>query len=134
MIDLNKNIKLENDTAVNSKASEEYVKVQFTYTKQKSWSGWVPIEYRRTGVSIKKDNINELYPYLNSIYEKLNPRNYSGWLSRQDEYWSNTKSVETNKIFNILRDGKWHCRNCDIQNPNFARRIQELKEIGEERK
>jgi hypothetical protein len=30
----------------------------------------------------------------------------------------------------ILSDGKWHCRNCDISNPNFARRIQDLKEMG----
>lgn len=130
MVELNKNIKLENDTAVNSKASEEYVKVLFDYKEQKSWSGWVPIEYRRTGVSIKKDNVNELYSYLNSIYEKLNPRNYTEWISRQNEYWSKSKSVETKEIFNILSDGKWHCRNCDIQNPNFARRIQDLKEMG----
>ena len=40
------------------------------------------------------------------------------------------KAVETKEIFHILKDGKWHCRNCDISNPNFARRIQDIKEMG----
>ena len=29
-----------------------------------------------------------------------------------------------------MSDGKWHCTNCEIDNPNFARRIQDLKEMG----
>lgn len=46
------------------------------------------------------------------------------------DYWNATRSVETKEIFNTLKDGKWHCRNCDISNPNFARRIQDIKEMG----
>lgn len=68
--------------------------------------------------------------YLESIYVQLHPSNYSSWVKQQDEYWDATRSVETKQIFNILKDGQWHCRNCDISNPNFARRIQDLKEMG----
>jgi len=116
---------------VNTKASEEYIQVVFSYPDVKSeWHGWVPIEYRRTGVSIARDDVVTLMAYLESIYVQLHPSNYSSWVKQQDEYWDATRSVETKQIFNILKDGQWHCRNCDISNPNFARRIQDLKEMG----
>lgn len=116
---------------VNTKASEEYIQVVFSYPDVKSeWRGWVPIEYRRTGVSIARDDVVTLMAYLESIYVQLHPSKYSSWVKQQDEYWDATRSVETKQIFNILKDGQWHCRNCDISNPNFARRIQDLKEMG----
>ena len=51
-IPLNRNITiLGNAPIINTKASEVYVSVRFTYDDH-VWEGYVPIEYRRTGVSI----------------------------------------------------------------------------------
>jgi hypothetical protein len=61
---------------------------------------------------------------------QIHPSKYDAWKKEQDKLWEATRSVETKDIFYILSDGKWHCRNCDISNPNFARRIQDLKEMG----
>ena len=128
---LNKNITLFNGRTVNTKASEQYVHVKFVYPDvNKEWDGWIPVEYRRTGVSIASDDIESLEQHLNSIYEQMHPSNYSSWKETQDKLWEATRSVETKDIFYILSDGKWHCRNCDISNPNFARRTQDLKEMG----
>lgn len=128
---LNTNITLFEGRTVNTKASEQYVHVKFIYPDvNKEWDGWVPVEYRRTGVAIASDDTEALEQYLNSIYEQMHPSNYASWKEKQDKLWEATRSVETKDIFYILSDGKWHCRNCDISNPNFARRIQDLKEMG----
>lgn len=129
---LNANIVLfKEPRTVNTKASEEYVHVKFMYPDvQKEWEGWVPVEYRRTGVSISEEDNAALEQHLNGIYMQMHPSKYEAWVTAQDSFWKATRSVETKEIFNILKDGKWHCRNCDISNPNFARRIQDLKEMG----
>lgn len=130
MSELNRGITiLDNVRKKNTKASEEYVSVRFDYGDQK-WEGWVPVEYRRTGVSIPDGDDDALFDHLNTIYEQMNPSRYDDWLKTQEKMWKATRSVETRDIFNILKDGKWHCRNCEISNPNFARRIQDLKEMG----
>lgn len=129
---LNPNIILYHEPRrTNTKASEEYVHVKFMYPDvRKEWDGWVPVEYRRTGVSIPASATDKLEEHLNNIYRQMHPSNYQAWVDEQAHYWDATRSVETKEIFNILKDGKWHCRNCDISNPNFARRIQEIKEMG----
>ncbi len=130
--ELSEGIKIvESERKLNTKASEEYIHVVFTYENPHIvWDGWIPVEYRRTGVSIKSEDNERLFFHLNSIYTQLNPKRYDEWLKKQDEYWASSKSDVTKPIFDILKDGKWHCRNCDIDNPNFARRIQDLKEMG----
>lgn len=45
----------------------------------------------------------------------MDPSKYDEWLKKEDAKWENSRSVETKEIFNLLKDGKWHCRNCDIQ-------------------
>ncbi len=129
---LNKNILLYDEPRkLNTKASEEYVHVKFFYPDvHKEWDGWVPVEYRRTGVSIPADKSEKLDVHLNKIYTQMHPARYSEWLDKQNKFWNSTRSVETKEIFNILKDGHWHCRNCEISNPNFARRIQDIKEMG----
>ena len=130
MTKLHEGIKITNKKRyVNTKASESYVAVTFTY-EDSEWHGWVPVEYRRTGVNIPEGATEELYNHLNSIYKQLNPKNYDEWLKKEEQKWATSRSVETKEIFNLLKDGKWHCRNCEISNPNFARRIQDLKEMG----
>lgn len=129
---LNPNIVLfKEPRSVNTKASEEYVHVIFRYPDvHKEWDGWIPVEYRRTGVSIPVDDVAKLEEHLNNIYIQMHPSKYKAWVATQDKLWNATRSVETKEIFNTLKDGKWHCRNCDISNPNFARRIQDIKEMG----
>lgn len=91
---------------VNTKASEEYVHVQFRYPDaDKVWDGWVPVEYRRTGVSIPHSDDVKLSEHLNHIYAQMHPSTYPEWVTAQDAYWEKTRSVETKEIFNTLKDG-----------------------------
>ena len=95
------------------------------------WKGWLPIEYRRTGVSIDREDKPAIIAYLNKVYDLMNPVNLDKWNKDQDEYWSGKRAEVTEDIFNALRDGKWKCVNHELPaNPNFARRIQDLKEAG----
>lgn len=74
---LNSNIVLYDEARyVNTKASEEYVHVKFKYPDvQSEWDGWVPVEYRRTGVSIPVSAKKELEEHLNNIYSQMHPAN-----------------------------------------------------------
>lgn len=126
---LNENIILK-EKYFNTKASEVYLHLIFDYADiNEVWDGWVPIQYRRTGINFDNNN-SELFEYLNKVYLDMHPSNYEKWVDEQNDYWNATRSEATKEIFNILKDGKWHCRNCDIRNPNFARRIQDIKEKG----
>jgi hypothetical protein len=116
---------------VHSKASEEYIHVQFRYENENTtWEGWVPVEYRRTGVSIQ-DN-EELIEYLNSVYEQLNPNKLESWLSAQEAFWTEKRrAIVTKPFFDSLAKGGWQCVKCTLPaNLNWARRIQDLKEFG----
>ena len=128
---LNENITLFPGRTYNTKASEAYVHAIFHYPDAgRTWDGWIPVEYRRTGVSIPEGDQAALEARLNSVYAQLHPSRYAAWREEQDRYWSTSGSEVTKPIFYLLADGQWHCRHCDINNPNFARRIQELKEMG----
>lgn len=113
-----------------SKASEEYLDVEFNYNEGKKWVGRIPVEYRRTGTHLLDSEVN---CYLNSIYDELNPDNYEQWLKDQYLFWENKKAEITKSFFDALVKGKggWKCAKCDLPaNQNFARRIQDLKEFG----
>ena len=131
MQNLNKNIKfVEKDIKIHSKASEKYVHVKFTYPNS-TWDGWIPIEYRRTGISIKTKE--ELIDYLNNVYEQMNPDNFNKWMEEQQKFWDEEKpkALTTKTFFDTLAQGGWKCVECDFpKNPNWARRIQDLKEFG----
>ena len=105
---------------------------QFYYPKT-HWDGWVPVEYRRTGVSIGNDDVDGLTSYLNTVYEQMNPINFKAWLKKQELFWKEEKpKAETTKaFFDSLIKGGWQCVECTLpKNPNWARRIQDLKEFG----
>ena len=88
---------------LNTKASESYISVSFRYNDF-VWEGWIPVEYRRTGVNIQEDDVSALYTYLNKIYTQMNPSNYEAWLKKEDEKWASSRAVETKEIFNLLKD------------------------------
>jgi len=130
---LNKNITIvEEQRKKHSKASEEYLHVRFDYPET-TWEGWVPVEYRRTGVSIKPEEEDKLVEYLNEVYEQMNPENYQEWLEKQKKFWREEKpnAATTKSFFDSLIKGGWQCVECTLpKNPNWARRIQDLKEFG----
>lgn len=133
MEQLNSNIKIvEKERKKHSKASEEYIHVKFSYPGSE-WDGWVPVEYRRTGISIKPDETEKLIKHLNSVYEQMNPKNFDSWLEKQEKFWQEEKAGAgtTKGFFDSLVKGGWQCVNCTLpSNPNWARRIQDLKEFG----
>ena len=123
---------VESERKKHSKASEEYVHVKFKYPG-KTWDGWVPVEYRRTGISIKVFETDKLHEHLNLVYKQMNPINFQEWLKEQESFWKNEKpNAETTKaFFDSLIKGGWQCVECTLpKNPNWARRIQDLKEFG----
>lgn len=130
---LNENITIvEKERKKHSKASEEYVHVRFDYSGT-LWDGWVPVEYRRTGISIKEDEVDRLTVYLNKVYEQMNPINFQSWLKTQEKFWKEEKpnAATTKAFFDSLVKGGWQCVECTLpKNPNWARRIQDLKEFG----
>ena len=131
-IPLNQNIRILLDRPIiNTKATETYVSVRFTY-EDYVWEGYVPIEYRRTGVSIDFDDKEKLYPFLNYIYVQMKSDKLTIWKQKQDEFWATKPNASTTKeFFDTLAEGGWKCGACQMpRNPNPQRRIQDLKEFG----
>ena len=130
---LNSNIEIvEKERKKHSKASEEYLHVKFDY-QDEVWEGWIPIEYRRTGISIKEEQTDILITYLNKIYEQMHPQKKKEWIRIQESFWNEEKkgASVTKQFFDSLAKGGWQCVECTLpKNPNWARRIQDLKEFG----
>ena len=115
-----------------SKASEKYIDVIFNYSLDSrliSLSLSVPIEYRRTGVSIKDNQIDN---YLKKVYHEINPSDWNKWKEEQKYFWDKKNNRVTKGFFDKLtKNFEWCCVACDLpQNPNWARRIQEIKDLG----
>jgi len=113
-----------------SKASEKYIDTVFHYTGGKSFSTSIPLIYRRTGTEIEDDGIDD---YLTKVAEEVDPSKWSNWKAEQVEFWKTKPNAETTKSFfdALSRSFKWCCVSCDLpQNPNWARRVQDLKEFG----
>lgn len=125
----NKNIKIIK-LRRHSKASETYIDVKFSYPEQKSlWEGSIPIEYRRTGIFA--DTPEKIAKLLEDTYAQLNPKNYKKWVEKQEKYWAEFNRKTTQPFFEILKNGEWKCVYCELpKNPNWARRIQDIKEAG----
>ena len=113
------------------KASEKYVSVIFRYPVDSViWEGAVPIEYRRgPNINVKSDE--ELVDLLNDAYRYMHPENETLWKKEQDAYWGKRKDGPTKDLFNGVSHCEWICATCAIpDNPNWARRWQDLKEAG----
>ena len=125
----NKNIEVLGGRS-HTKASEEYVDVKFHYPKENiTWEGSVPTEYRRTGIHANTEI--EIVDLLDKTYDLMNPSNYNGWEKEQQDFWSDSNKKVTKPFFDTLKDSKWKCVYCQLpKNPNWARRVQDLKEFG----
>jgi hypothetical protein len=113
-----------------AKASERYVDVIFQFDNGASLETSVPIEYRRTGTDIKDEEIDD---YIEQILDEIDPSNWPKWKAEQEKFWSDKPGAGvTRAFFDALSDQfAWRCVTCSLPaNPNFARRIQDLKEFG----
>jgi hypothetical protein len=113
-----------------AKASEKYVDVIFEYPQDKlKWEGAVPIEYRRTGIYAKTEQ--EIAELLEKTYASKHPQHKEHWLKEGKAFWDAANKKITRAFFEALKDGKWKCVYCQLPpNPNWARRVQDLKEFG----
>lgn len=116
-----------------SKASEKYVDVTFSYDNGLYFNTSVPIQYRRTGIDIPEDDLNQIRDYLKKVYKEVNPDNWENWKKEQIDFWKAKPKAGTTKSFfdKLAEDFEYKCVNCQLpNNPNWARRIQDLKEFG----
>lgn len=116
-----------------SKASEKYVDVTFSYDNGLYFNTSVPIQYRRTGIDIPEDDLNQIRDYLIKVYNEVNPNNWENWKKEQADFWKAKPKADTTKSFfdKLTEDFEYKCVNCQLSNnPNWARRIQDLKEFG----
>lgn len=116
---------------VHSKASEKYVDVVFKYIKQDTWVGSIPYFYRRTGLFLETEK--EIAELIEKAYESLKIENAKKWIIAEKKLWETEyqgKSV-TKPFFDKLLNLRWNCVDSDLPpNRNWARRIQDIKEMG----
>jgi hypothetical protein len=112
-----------------TKASEIYIDVIFHYEKVPYHTS-IPLVYRRTGTEIPE---NEIDDYLSKVYGEIHPENWTEWKKEQKLFWDGKPGAGvTRAFFDILAEKfKWCCVSCTLpKNPNWARRIQDIKEFG----
>lgn len=116
---------------LHSKASEKYVDVVFKYPNQKTWEGSIPYFYRRTGLFLETDK--EIADLVKQAYEAVKKENSDKWVATEKKLWKSEykgKAV-TKPFFDKLLNLRWNCVDSDLPaNRNWARRIQDIKEMG----
>lgn len=111
-----------------AKASERYVDVAFVYEDGQEWHGSIPTEYRRTGTDLHGEA--EIRAYLLEVQPHCHPAAWPEWKAQQEEFWADKPGADvTRAFFDALLEFRWTCvaHECP-QNPNWARRVQDLKE------
>lgn len=113
-----------------SKASEAYLDVEFYYPDSGGlWKGSVPYQYRRTGIFAESEEEKRLV--LQDAYEAMHPSKREMWLDEQKQFWDQSNKQITRPFFDALSNCEWKCQACQLpQNPNWARRTQDIKELG----
>jgi hypothetical protein len=133
--DIQNNIKNSNikiiGLRVHSKASEKYIDVIFNYEDQKEWEGSIPYFYRRTGLFLETSK--EIADLVEKTYEAVKKNNSNKWVMAEKKLWETEyKGKEVTKpFFDKLLNLQWNCVDLDLPaNRNWARRIQDIKEMG----
>ena len=114
-----------------SKASEKYIDIKIYENKEVIWSGSIPYFYRRTGLFI--ENEEDLTEYLNKIKINFTKENINNFINKEKKRWETEMSGKktTKGFFDILLNMQWNSIDKDLpNNPNWARRIQDIKEFG----
>lgn len=114
-----------------TKASELYVEVKFKYPDGFIWHGYIPYYYRRTNLFI--ETAEELAGYLEGLYPNFTQERIENF-AQQTQIFVNTEmnGKEVTKPFlQKLLNLKWNSVKYNLPtNPNWARRIQDIKELG----
>jgi hypothetical protein len=116
-----------------NKASESYVDVEISYPEGNKFNWSIPIEYRRTGTDLTEATEEELNQYIVEVAEACSPSKWEAWRKEQDAFWQGkSKAATTKEFFDVLAsEFAWCSTETDLpKNPNWARRIQDLKEFG----
>lgn len=114
-----------------SKASEKYIDVTFVQKDGYTWKGSIPYFYRRTGLFI--ETANDLVDYLNEIYPHFTKTEIEKFQAKEKKRWNDEMSGKktTKGFFDKLLDLDWKSVKYDLpNNPNWARRVQDIKEFG----
>jgi hypothetical protein len=114
-----------------SKASEKYVDLRISLPDKTVWEGSIPYFYRRTGLFIETEI--ELIDYINEIKHFFLKKNINEFIEMEKARWdADLSGKETTKGFFLkLINLQWNSVEKDLpNNPNWARRIQDIKELG----
>lgn len=115
-----------------SKASEKYVDVEFNYPNEnRKWHGSIPYYYRRRGLFFEEPQ--EIVDLITSAYAAFESEHFKRWVNEERKLWNkqNKGRVVTKGFFDKLLNLKWNCVDSDLpKNRNWARRIQDIKEMG----
>ncbi len=113
-----------------AKASEKYIDVLFYYESSFQYETSIPLEYRRTGTEISDDGIDA---YLAMVYEEVKPSCWQEWRKEQKDFWDQKPGAKVTRPFfeKLAEEFTWYCVSCMLPpNPNWAKRIQEIKQCG----
>jgi hypothetical protein len=114
-----------------SKASEKYIDVEIYSEGEFVWYGSIPYYYRRTGLFI--ENEVDLVDYLKEIKKFFTKESLSNFVNTETKHWDEELfgKKTTKAFFDKLLNMKWNSVKKDFPtNPNWARRIQDIKELG----
>lgn len=114
-----------------SKASEKYVDAIFKYQNQTDWDGSIPYFYRRTGLFLQTEQ--KIAELVEKTYEAVKRENSDTWVAAETKLWATEYSgkMVTKPFFDKLLNLQWNCVDSDLPaNRNWARRIQDIKEMG----
>lgn len=115
-----------------SKASEEYVDVAFNYPRlRKKICTSIPYQYRRCGLFL--DSPADIAGMIERAYKAMEKSTRENWVKKEKRFWDkeNLGKTVTKPFFDKLINLGWNCIACDFpKNPNWARRIQDIKEMG----
>jgi len=114
-----------------SKASEEYVEVNWEYDGE-TYNWYVPIVYRRSGLDLSEQSSEVKKAYLQDTFEICHPRNWKKYKVEIAQDWHGRKNGITKDFLDVLSsDFKWKSVKSDLPaNENPASRIKELKNQG----
>lgn len=114
-----------------TKASELYIEVKFLYPDGYSWEGYVPYYYRRTALFIEDEK--ELAGYLEGLYPNFSKSRVADFVQHTTLFANTgmTGKLVTKPFLDKLLNMRWNSVKYDFpNNPNWARRIQDIKELG----
>ena len=103
----------------------------FNINIQKNWQGSVPYQYRRTGTFLESSkHISQL---IQGTYTAIKASNAKKWIAAEKQKWNteHKNKAVTKLFFKKLLNLRWNCVITDLPaNRNWARRIQDIKEMG----